>query len=139
MRNNSEEEMSLKDSSYLELRQPLCSVERNHMCNVGRRHHEEHFYEVILNFDQWYRRCRLGIFLIRSSGCPFAQWSEAICAFLIKDIMRNNSVKLFEFGQWFRRNDNKRHFLSRALAAPLFGGAEPFVQFWYKASLGTFL
>ena len=24
----------------------------------------------------------------------------------------------------------KRHFLFRALAAPLFGGAEPFVQFW---------
>ena len=23
-----------------------------------------------------------------------------------------------------------RHFISRALAAPLFGGVEPFVQFW---------
>ena len=25
-----------------------------------------------------------------------------------------------------------RHFLSRALAAPLFGGVEPFVQFWLR-------
>ena len=25
-----------------------------------------------------------------------------------------------------------RHFLSRALATPLFGGVEPFVQFWYR-------
>ena len=32
--------MSSKDISYLELWQPLCSVERNHLCNFGRRHHE---------------------------------------------------------------------------------------------------
>ena len=28
----------------------------------------------------------------------------------------------------------KRHFLSKALAAPLFSGLEPFVQYWKKAS-----
>ena len=33
--------MSLKDISYLELWNPLCSVERNHLCNFGRRHHED--------------------------------------------------------------------------------------------------
>ena len=27
-----------------------------------------------------------------------------------------------------------RHFLSRALANPLFNGLEPFVQYWKKAS-----
>ena len=30
------EEMLLKDISYLELWQPLCSVDQNHMCNFGR-------------------------------------------------------------------------------------------------------
>ena len=29
---------------------------------------------------------------------PFVQWSRTICAMLVEGIMRNNSVKLFEFG-----------------------------------------
>ena len=65
--------MLFKDISCLELWQPLCSMERENLCNFGRVHHEEQFCEIILNLDQ----C-LGI--------------DAI----------------------------KRHFLSRALAAPLF-------------------
>ena len=51
-------------------------------------------------------------------------------AIMVKDIMRNISVKLFRI--WTScsgGNDIKRHFLSRALAAPLFGGAEPFCYF----------
>ena len=51
MRNNSvkffevepvvQEEISLKDMSYQELWQSLCSVEWNHLSNFVRRHHEE--------------------------------------------------------------------------------------------------
>ena len=37
-------------------------------------------------------------FLIWSSDSPFVQRSVTICAILVKGIMRNNSVKLFEFG-----------------------------------------
>ena len=37
-------------------------------------------------------------FLIWSSGGPFVQWIGTICSILIKGIMLNNSVKLFEFG-----------------------------------------
>ena len=33
--------------------------------------------------------------LIYSSGSPFAQQSETICANLVNGAMRNNSVKLF--------------------------------------------
>ena len=36
------EDMSFKDISYLEIWQPLCSVDWNHLCNSGRRHDEEH-------------------------------------------------------------------------------------------------
>ena len=76
--------MSLKDISYLELWQPLCLVEGNHLCNFGRRHHEEQFYEIILNLDQWFRRrCRLKIFHIWSSGSPFVQRRGTICAILV--------------------------------------------------------
>ena len=44
-------------------------VERDHLCNFGRRHHEEQFCEIILNLgeiilnlDQKFRRCGLKIF-----------------------------------------------------------------------------
>ena len=30
----------------------------------GRGHHEEHFSKIILNLDQWFRRCYLKIFVI---------------------------------------------------------------------------
>ena len=70
-----QEELRLKDISYLELWRPLGSGERNHLCNFGRRHHEKQFSEIILNLDKWFRR--------------------RICAILVEGIMRNNSVKLF--------------------------------------------
>ena len=50
------QEMPFKNISYLELWQPLCSAERNHLFNFGRRHHKEQFCEIILNLDQWFRR-----------------------------------------------------------------------------------
>ena len=93
------EETSLKDIYYLELCQPPCWVEQNHSFNFGRRHHEEQFCDIILNLDKWFRRrCFLKIFLIWSSGGPFVQRSGTICPTLVDGIIRNNSVKLFEFG-----------------------------------------
>ena len=65
--------------------------------------------------------------LIWSSGGPFVQWSETICAILVKGFIRNNLVKLFLI--WTRENVIEKHYLSKALTAPLFGGAKPFVQF----------
>ena len=47
--------MSFKDISYLELWQPICSMEQNHLCNFGRVHHAEQFCEIILNLDKWFR------------------------------------------------------------------------------------
>ena len=56
--------MSFKDISYLEVRQPFCSAERNHLCNYSREYYEEHFCEIILNLDQWFRRrCHFEDFL----------------------------------------------------------------------------
>ena len=88
--------MCFKDISYLELWQPLCSAEQNHLCNSGSGHHEEQFCEIILNLDHWFRRTScLKILLIWSSVSPFVQLSGTICAILVEGIMRNNSVKLF--------------------------------------------
>ena len=88
-------EMLLEDISYLELWQPLCSADRNHLCNFNRRHHEKQFCEIILLLDQWFRRkCRLKVFLIWSSGHP----PVTIYAILKEVIMGNIHVKLYKFG-----------------------------------------
>ena len=58
--------MSFKDISYLELRQPFCSSELNHLCTFGRGHHEEQFCEIVLKLDEWFSRsCRL-----KGGGAP---------------------------------------------------------------------
>ena len=49
-------DMSIKDITYLELWPPLCSADPNHLCNFGRRYHEEKFCGIILNLDQWFKR-----------------------------------------------------------------------------------
>ena len=88
--------MSLKDISYLKLWQPIFLVEWNHLCNFGRRHHEDQFCEIILNLDQWFsKRYCLKKFLIWSTVGPSVQQSGTICAILVKGIVRNNSVNLF--------------------------------------------
>ena len=48
--------MQFKGISYLELWQPFCSAEHNHLCNFGRGYYEEQFCEIILNMGQWFRR-----------------------------------------------------------------------------------
>ena len=45
-----QEKMQFKDISLIELWGPLCSLERNHLCNFGRGHHKEQFCEIILTF-----------------------------------------------------------------------------------------
>ena len=81
--------MLFKDISYLELWWPFCSAEQNHLCDFGKGHNEEQFYELILNLDKWFRRCLKKIFLIWSSDGPFVQRSGTICAILKESIMRN--------------------------------------------------
>ena len=55
--------MPFKGISYLELWQPFCSAERNHLFNFSREYQEEQFCEIILNFGQRFKRCILKDFL----------------------------------------------------------------------------
>ena len=55
--------MPFKGVSYLDIWQPFCSAECNHLCNFGRGYYEEQFCELILNLGQCLRRCRLKDFL----------------------------------------------------------------------------
>ena len=51
--------MPFKGISYLELWQPFCSADPDHLCNFGRGYYEEQFCKIILNLGQWLRRCHL--------------------------------------------------------------------------------
>ena len=63
-----------------------------------RGHYQEQFCEIILYFDQWFRRCRLKTFYLELWRLLYlAKWklSGTICAILLEANMRNNSLKLF--------------------------------------------
>ena len=56
--------------------------------------------------------------------------SVTIYAIVVEGILRNNSVKIIlNLCQWFRSRYYLKDFLSGALAALLFGGAVPLMQF----------
>ena len=57
------------------------------------------------------------------------KWSGTICKMLVECIMRNNSVKLFEFGSVVQESCRLKKILSGALAVLLFGEAEPLMHF----------
>ena len=92
------EEMLFKDISYLELWQPFCQAEQNHLCNFGRRCYEEQCCEIILNLCQWFRRCRLKHSYLELWQ-PSCLWERNhLCHFEIlkEGIIGNIHVKLFE-------------------------------------------
>ena len=124
-----QEEKLFKDISYLELRQIFCSVEWNHLCNLGRGYHKEQFSEIILNLNQWLRRRHVfKRFLIWSSGDHFVK-RNYLCNFGRRHHEEQFCDIILNLGQWFRRRCRLKDFLSGALAALLFSGAEPFMQF----------
>ena len=59
---------------------------------------------------------------------PFVHRSGTICAILVEGIEEQFCEFILNLGQWFRRCRLK-DFLSGALAALLFSGVEPFMQF----------
>ena len=112
------------DIFYLELWWPFCSAEQNCLGKFGRHHNEEHFCEIILNLDKWFKDI-LYLELWSLFSCVewnrfgnFGRWhyEEHFC------------VIIFEFGPVVQESLFK-DFLFRALVAILFSGAEPFRKF----------
>ena len=73
--------MSFKDISYLELWLTFCSAEPNHLCNFGRKDHEEQFCEINFNLVQWFRCYKISYLelwwpLSFSRGEPFVQFGR---------------------------------------------------------------
>ena len=83
--------------SYQELYQPFCSLERNHLCNFGRRYQEEQFCGIILNLSQWFgRRCLLKYFLSGALATLLFSGAEPFMQFLKEGIVGNTHVKFHE-------------------------------------------
>ena len=115
---------------------PFCSVEWNHLCKFDGGYQEKQFCEIFSNLDQWFsRRCLVKKFLIWSSGSS----PNHLCN-LCKGHYEKQFCEFISYlGQWFRRRCCYKDFLSEALVALLFSGVEPFMQFWKRASWGTFM
>ena len=74
--------MQFKGNSYLELWQPFCSAERNHLCNFCSGYYEEQFCEIILNLGQWFRRrCCLKDFLYGALAALLFGGAKHLCNF----------------------------------------------------------
>ena len=79
-------------------------VEPNHLYNFCRGYQEEHFYEIILNLDQWFRRCLLKICFMWSSAGLF--FSGHLCEVILY------------FNQWSRRRCRLKKFLIWSSSSP---------------------
>ena len=127
-----DQEMLFKDISHLNIWEPLCSAEWNHyLSNFGRMHHEnlklvvkeEMPVKAISYLELWQPFCSGE----QNCLCNFGRgcYEEQCCEIILN------------LGHWFRRC--LKYFLSRALAALLFDGAGPIMQFGKRASWAVIL
>ena len=89
-----QKKMLFKCISDLELWQPFCSAEHNHLFNFSRGYYEKQLCEIILNLSQWFRRTWLSKIYIWCSGGPPVQLSQTTYAILKEGIIGNIQVKL---------------------------------------------
>ena len=86
--------MPFKGISYMELWQPFCSVEFDHLCNFSRGYQEEQICEIILNLGQGFRRrCLLKDFLSGALATLLFSGALIMYAILKEGIMENIHVK----------------------------------------------
>ena len=113
--------MSYKGISYLELWRPFCSAESNHLCNFGRRHHEEQFCEIIEFGPVVQEEMSFKVILYLTLWWPLLQWSGTFCAILVEGILQEKQFCqiILIFDQWFRKRCCLKYFLS-GLWRPLY-------------------
>ena len=79
----------------------ICFAEQNGMCNFKREHNENHFCEIILNLDQWFRKRSLKDILIYSSGNPFSVERNHLCNYGRGHYKEHFYEKRLNLDQWF--------------------------------------
>ena len=109
----------------------LLLTECNHLCNFGKGYYEEQFCVIALNLGQWFKRCSLKYFLSGALVAPCSVKQNHLCNFERGHHEEHSCEVILNLDQWIRRYRLKTFlFSSRALAALLFSGQEPFVQSW---------
>ena len=96
--------MPFKAISYLDLWEPLCSVDWNCLCNFGRVHHEEQFCEIILNWTRGPGDVVLRPFLSRDLVASlFNRAVEPLCNFGRGYYEEQFCEIIFNLDQWLWR------------------------------------
>ena len=108
-----QEEMLFKDISYLELWQPFCSAEQNHLCNFGRGCYEEQLWNYF-EFGPMVQEMSF----IRFLAAPL--FSRTCAVFRRRHHEEHFCKVILNMDQYFK-NRCLLNFLSRALAALLLG------------------
>ena len=78
------------------------------MCNYGRGYQQEQFCEIILNLDQWFRRCHLKDFLSRALAALVEQ--NHLCNFSRGHYGEPSCEVILNLDQSFRRCRLKKKF-----------------------------
>ena len=102
----------------------------NHLCNFGRRHHEEKFYEIV-EFQPVVQEMSFKVISYLELWRSFcsAERNYLSMGYVGMGYYEEQFYEIILYlDKWFRRCRLK-DILSRALAALIFGGAEPFMQF----------
>ena len=107
-------------------------IKRFLIYSFGGQHYRGHICEIILNLDQWFRRCRLKIFIIYNFDGHYFQQSDTICANLVEGIIRNIFYNIIlNLDLWLKRRcplilTN----IFQQILWPIYSGEELFVQIW---------
>ena len=103
------------------------------MSTIGRQHHGQHFCEIILNLGVMQEKMSFKDISYLELWRPLCSAEQNhLCNFGTRGNEERFCEIILNFDRWFRRCCLK-DFLSRAMAALLFGELEPFVQFLLRA------
>ena len=99
---------------------PVLSLAK--LCNFGRSHHEEHFCEIILNLNQWFRRKSLKDISYLELWQPLCSRSRNhLCNFGRRHHEEQFCEIIFNLDQWFKRRCRLKIFI-------IWSSGGPFVQ-----------
>ena len=102
--------------------------EADNLCNFGRGHHGEPFCVIILNLDQWFRRCDISYLEL---WWPFCSAERIyLCNFGRGHHMEQFCKIILNFTSDSAGECHLKDILSGALVALMFRRVEPFMQFW---------
>ena len=86
----------------------------NHLCNFSNGYHKEQFCKIILNLDQWFRRCHLKDFYLELWRPSCSGSVTILCNFGRGHYGEHSSEIILNFDQWFRWRCLKKKFTDDA-------------------------